>query len=1289
MPVYESYLPIQTELHNDGEIHFRDEQEKAISQTFKAFNNFTPSKSRLNSKYLWNAKMRFGKTLCALELAKRLKAKRILIVTHRPVLKKSWLDDFKKIYKGDLASHFRYGTKFEKESEGSDFYQLENLANQPESGYVFFASMQYLRRSNLVGGDNDEKLKKDILNIKWDLVIVDEAHEGTMTERGQNVINFLNKEGARILHLSGTPFNLYDTFKDSEIFTWDYINEQTAKANWKSLDPNPYAELPRMNIFTYDLGKLVGKEFLDGQSSFSFHEFFRTWNANPKANGRDSEGNYRAIPEGAKAGDFIYEDKVLEFLELMCKLDDSSNYPFSKKEYRQNFNHTLWVVPGVEAAAALEKLLNSHPIFKRFKVVNVAGNGSQDEGKFDALKKLEDAIGEDSYNTRTITISCGRLTTGVTVKPWTAVFYLKGSENTSTATYMQTIFRVQSPHVDKIHKRMKTECYVFDFAPDRTLRAVAETAKFSRLTQKQKENASSTTRDEDIKMMDDFIKFCPIVALDGGKMVEFDAHKLFKQLNRVYIQRVVDSGFRDNILYDTAYLANAPEDVLDALDKAAESAGKVPGYKGPDKTDHSITVSNSGGLSTTHRGKKNEDDPESQLSPEQLAALAAEKEEKKRIKKQIEDRREILRAIGVRLPLLIYGGDFADEHGDISLNNFTRKIDDNSWEEFMPRGFSKDDFNKLKQGFNPVIFSESGKLYRQMAREADQMHVEDRIRRIAEIFGRFHNPDKETVLTPWRVVNMHMSDTLGGWCFFNERFDGPCETIDYDSPESLFDVVATEQPRFVDRGEVTKQVFNQRDLGGYLCSKILEINSKTGLYPLYVAYSLYRNRIPDYRRNNLIPESTQLSVDDEQVIWDDVLKENVYVMCNTRMAELITRRTLCGFREVENIHVKNGEEPRIDEEGKEVKDDKGFVIRDTLVRRIKENSENVIDQFQSVGYWNGTTKKENMTFDAIIGNPPYMEMDGGAGVSAKPVYNLFVDMAKAIKPNYISMIMPAKWFSDGKGLGSFRTNMFADRRLSHIFDFVDSRDCFSNVDIAGGVCYFLWDSNADGNCQFTTLHRGVRTISSRDLSDMDEFIRHSEAVNIVDSVKAKSDKFFDKIVSTQKPFGLRTYVVPLSSGDIVLRYNRGKGPYKSEMIEVGKSMIPQWKVIISCLTAEHAGQTDKEGRKKILSSLDVLMPKEICTETYMVVGSYDTEEEAINLTSYLRSRFTRFLIAQLAATQHLSKEKFALVPNQNFTGSSDIDWSKSVEEIDAQLYAKYNLSPDEIAFIESMIKPME
>ena len=1156
-------------------IIFRPEQREAIDKTLKQFQN--------GNQMLWNAKMRFGKTLSALQVVKEYgNFRRVLILTHRPVVDKGWFEDFGKIFYD--TDEYAYGSK----SNGDSFRSLERRARRGECRYVYFASMQDLRGSELVGGNFDKN--NDIFSTPWDLIIVDEAHEGTQTELGKAVMKELTKEKTKVLRLSGTPFNLLDDFKEEEIYTWDYVMEQRAKAQWDIDHPgdhNPYAGLPRLNIYTYDLGRLMN-EFADEDIAFNFREFFRT---------NDD-------------GDFIHKSHVENFLNLLTKTDEESMYPFANKRYRDIFRHTLWMVPGVKAAKALAEMLRNHPVFGLFKIVNVAGDGDEERDYDDALKEVEDAIGKDPDQTRTITLSCGRLTTGVSVKPWTGVFMLSGSFNTAASAYMQTIFRVQTPAT--INGRVKEDCYVFDFAPDRTLKVLAETAKIS--TKAGKQSAGER------QQLGEFLNFCPIISIEGSQMKKFDTEQMLQQLKRVYVERVVQNGFEDGYLYNDELMKLSDIDI-----KKFEKLKAIIGQTKAMKKTNEITVNDQGLTNEEYEEKKKlEKKKKRELTEEEKARLAELKEKKKGRDTAV----SILRGISIRMPLLIYGADITDEDKQLSIDNFTDLVDDLSWEEFMPKGVTKEIFNQFKEYYDPDIFTAAAKRIRQMARAADNLTVEERIERIAGIFNTFRNPDKETVLTPWRVVNMHLSDTLGGYTFYNEDFS-----------ESL------EEPRFVDRGDVTADVYTPD-------SHLLEINSKSGLYPLYLAYNIYRSRL---RNSTFSPET----LEEHQAIWDAAVAENIFVICKTPMAKAITRRTLLGFR----------------------KGKTNMWAPDDLINKIKNQPELFIKKV-------GDLVGKNVKIKAIVGNPPYQVMDGGAGVSAKPVYNLFVDMAKEVHPGYISMIMPAKWFTDGKGLGGFRANMFSDKRLSKIFDFVDSRDCFSNVDIAGGVCYFLWDSTANDSCQFTTLHRGERTISIRNLCEMDEFIRHSEAVNIVESVKSRSDKFFDQIVSTQKPFGLRTYVTPLSEGDIILKYNKGKGPYQSSLIDTGKSMIPQWNVIISCLTAEHAGQTDKEGRKKILSSLDLLRPNEICTETYMVVGSYDTEQEALNLTSYLRSRLTRFLISQLAATQHLSKEKFALVPNQDFTSNSDIDWSKSIEEIDAQLYAKYNLSKDEIAFIESMIKPM-
>ena len=451
---------MQDDLFADDLITLRSEQRDAIDQAKERFCKRSGRRGEYQyevlpeyRQFLWNAKMRFGKTICAMQLMRELDVKRTLIITHRPVVGESWLKAFKQVVgskssepkvKGNSDIHKTYGFGMRSDDESEtvgNYYDLEKFVETPGNHYAFFVSMQYIRLSELVnsktqaknagkelGNGNstskeNEMLKADILKTDWDLIIIDEAHEGTLTSLGKGVIqDFLKKEKTKMLYLSGTPFNLYEDFKEDEIYTWDYIAEQTAKHNWNLEHPNeknPYAELPKMNIFTYDITKNIDN-ILDQTGVFSFPEFFRTWTGNPKADNA-------SMPEGAK-GRFVHEPEVSEFLNLLSIKDDENNFPFSKPEYRQMFRHTLWVVSHVNEAAALEQLLKEHKIFRHFDVVNVAGRNETDEQNENALDKVLKAIGENPEKTSTITISCGRLTTGVTVAPWTAVFYLKGGD---------------------------------------------------------------------------------------------------------------------------------------------------------------------------------------------------------------------------------------------------------------------------------------------------------------------------------------------------------------------------------------------------------------------------------------------------------------------------------------------------------------------------------------------------------------------------------------------------------------------------------------------------------------------------------------------------------------------------------------------------------------------------------------------------------------------------------------------------------------------------------------------
>ncbi|MDE6265996.1 MAG: Eco57I restriction-modification methylase domain-containing protein [Muribaculaceae bacterium] len=1154
-------------------IIFRPEQREAIDKTLKQFQN--------GNQMLWNAKMRFGKTLSALQVVKEYgNFRRVLILTHRPVVDKGWFEDFGKIFYD--TDEYAYGSK----SNGDTFRSLERRARRGECRYVYFASMQDLRGSELVGGNFDKN--NDIFSTPWDLIIVDEAHEGTQTELGKAVMKELTKEKTKVLRLSGTPFNLLDDFKEEEIYTWDYVMEQRAKAQWDIDHPgdhNPYAGLPRLNIYTYDLGRLMN-EFADEDIAFNFREFFRT----------------------NDVGEFIHKSHVENFLNLLTKTDEGSMYPFANKRYRDIFRHTLWMVPGVKAAKALAEMLRNHPVFGLFKIVNVAGDGDEERDYYDALKEVEDAIGKDPDQTRTITLSCGRLTTGVSVKPWTGVFMLSGSFNTAASAYMQTIFRVQTPAT--INGRVKEDCYVFDFAPDRTLKVLAETAKISTKAGKQSVGER--------QQLGEFLNFCPIISIEGSQMKQFDTEQMLQQLKRVYVERVVQNGFEDGYLYNDELMKLSDIDI-----KKFEKLKAIIGQTKAMKKTNDITVNDQGLTKEEYEEKKKlEKKKKRELTEEEKARLAELKEKKKGRDTAV----SILRGISIRMPLLIYGADITDEDKQLSIDNFTDLVDDLSWEEFLPKGVTKEIFNQFKEYYDPDIFTAAAKRIRQMARAADNLTVEERIERIAGIFSTFRNPDKETVLTPWRVVNMHLSDTLGGYTFFNKDFS---ETI--------------EEPRFVDRGDVTADVYTPD-------SHLLEINSKSGLYPLYLAYNIYRSRL---RNSTFSPET----LEEHQAIWDKAVAENIFVICKTPMAKAITRRTLLGFR----------------------KGKTNMWAPDDLINKIKNQPELFIKKV-------GDLVGKNVKIKAIVGNPPYQVMDGGAGVSAMPVYNLFVDKAKSLKPDYISMIMPSRWFAGGKGLDGFRGDMLNDKRVRAIYDFINAKDCFPNASIGGGVNYILWDRNYIGLCTITTIRGDKKDTEERPLNEFDVFIRYNAAIHIVK--KCISDDTFSTLVNARNPFGLSSNIRGDRVGEIHLISSQGSSYLPAATISYNHPLLNKHKILMSKVTAEHAGEPDKNGQFKIVSRTEIIGPKEVCTDSYLIIGASDSREIVENEYKYISTRFARFLLMLAVSSINLSSDKFQFIPIQNFTKDSDIDWNQDVEGIERQLYKKYRLNDNEIAFIESMIKPM-
>jgi len=1188
---------------------FRPEQVEAIEKTIKQF-----KKSGGSHQMLWNAKMRFGKTLSTLEVVKRMNYNRTLILTHRPVVDSGWFEDYGKIFY-DRDDFYYFSKKNGGDpTEEENFHEMIHKADDngmKDFHFIYFASIQDMRGSELVGGKFAKN--EEIFNIAWDLIIIDEAHEGTQTELGKAVLSKCRKENTRVLHLSGTPFNLMDDFKEDEIYTWDYVMEQRAKAEWDKIhqgDPNPYSVLPKLSIYTYNLGKLY-PEYADTDIAFNFREFFRV----------------------DKEGDFIHEANIKQFLDLLTKEDTDSNYPYSTEEYRQNFRHSLWMIPGVKEAKALSKLLQEHPVFSQFAIANVAGDGDEEEEEKEALKKVEKAIGPNPEDSYSITLSCGRLTTGVSVKPWTACFMLSGSFNTAASTYMQTIFRVQTPAI--IGGKQKEECFVFDFAPDRTLKVIAETAKIS--------SKAGKTTNNDREILGEFLNFCPIIGFEGSQMKAYNTEKMLGQLKKAYIERVVKNGFEDSYLYN---------DELLHMDKLAlEEFSKLKEIIGSTKA-----LGSTGDININAQGLTDEqyellqmpeirEKPVRELTPEQQETLAREKE----IKKNRDTAISILRGISIRMPLLMYGADLQKNldgtEEAISLDNFCDLVDDLSWEEFMPKGVTKEIFGQFKKYYDSDVFRESGVKIREMARAADKLSIEERIERISSIFATFRNPDKETVLTPWRVVNMHLSQSIGGWCFYNK---------DYNEQIA--------EPKLIEQNEITNEVFKKN-------THILEINSKSGLYALYCAYSVYRTRA----KLELGPNPTR---EMEKDLWKRVLVENIFLVCKTEMAKTIAQRTLAGFSDI-RVNSHHFED---------------------IVNQLKNKPENFINKVSKINYW----KKDgngDMKFDAIVGNPPYQIMATGDANGSDPIYHLFIDAACKLGEK-VSFIHPARFlFNAGKTPKDWNEKMLNDEHYKVVQYWANSGDVFPTVDIKGGVAVTYWDKNK-------TFEKIGTFTSYPELNGIKKKAAPTEEINSLMSIMYNQTNFDLDVLLKEHPDYIKGIgsegkdrrleknifdKIPLfteeksNEDDIkILGVIKNKRSYRfipRKYLDISHENLMKYKVLVPRSNGSGA-------IGEVLSTPILGEPILGYTRTFLGIGAFDSKEEAGNALKYVRTKFARTMLGILKITQDNPIETWRLVPLQNFKTNSDIDWSKSIPEIDKQLYKKYGLSAEEISFIESKVREM-
>lgn len=528
----------------------REEQQSAVAMTVKY------QQSHKGGEFLWNAKPRFGKTLSVYDFVKEIDAINVLIVTNRPAIANSWFSDYAKFLGTESGYLFVSEVEALKGKKGvltRQEYKNQILSSKVDEfvGCIEFVSLQDMKGSIYFGGNYDKlaEISDDSKKgMEWDVLVIDEAHEGVDTYKTDIAFEHIKRKFT--LHLSGTPFKALanNKFSDDAIYNWTYADEQKKKRDWddSAEEENPYATLPQLNLYTYQMSEIIRDELkqgieIDGETeeyAFDLNEFFAVVN-----------------------GKFKHESSVDKFLDAMTI---QKKFPFSTEELRDELKHTFWLLDRVDSAKALAKKLREHPVFQEYEVVLAAGDGKLDDDD-ENMKSYDKVVASIAEHEKTITLSVGQLTTGITIPEWTAVLML--SNMRSPALYMQAAFRAQNPCLFKVGTsfKRKENAYVFDFDPARTL------AIFEQFANNLNPNTAigGGTAEERKENVKELLNFFPVIGEDEqGELVELDAEKVLTIPRKIRSVEVVKRGFMSNFLFQNiSNIFGAPKEVIDIITK--------------------------------------------------------------------------------------------------------------------------------------------------------------------------------------------------------------------------------------------------------------------------------------------------------------------------------------------------------------------------------------------------------------------------------------------------------------------------------------------------------------------------------------------------------------------------------------------------------------------------------------------------------------------------------------------------------------------------------------------------
>jgi len=731
-------------------------------------------------------------------------------------------------------------------------------------------------------------------------------------------------------------------------------------------------------------------------------------------------------------------------------------------------------------------------------------------------------------------------------------------------------------------------------------------------------------------------------------MQAYNVDSLLKQLKKVYAEKAVRTGFEDHSLYNDHLLTLTDADI-NAFNDLKAIIGKTDKEKLPSKIDV-----NKQGLSDEEYEKAERDQakPKKELTAEELAAIDKFKEEKKNRK----DRISILRGISVRIPLMIYGMDL-DIDKDIKIQDFANQVDDTSWKEFMPKGVSKELFNQFAKYYDAEVFIEAGRIIRNRAKSYDGLDYIERAEKIAELFATFKNPDKETVLTPWRVVNLQLAKTIGGLNYYDDEFR-------YMTDEG-------KKARHWVEHKNTQEVFSYN-------SKILDMETKTGLYSLYAASSLFYQRCNEWKREHQVEFNHHLKrwesskeFNREKVI-KSILQNNIYFLANTPMAKTIAKRTLVGYTDWQTniLYLKN--------------------LSQKLKNSIDETAQEITKGF------------DKMKFDVVVGNPPYQE-ENTARNRDDAIYPYFMEEAYKLA-DIVSFITPARFLSNiGSTSSAWNEKMLSNEHLRIAYYTQNSAVVFPNTDIKSGVVVTYYDKNQNFGAIGTFIPFAELNSILHKVNPSGEFVNIMYVQNKFNLNELYKDfpLFKDRLGSDGRERRLVSSIFDTlpevffnekQSEEQIQIYGRQNNErvfkwIDHKYIEKHKN-LDKYKVFVPA--ANGSGAIGEVLSTPLIGEPLIGEPLIGHTQTFISLGEFDTKNEVTALYKYLKTKFARVMLGIKKTTQNnKTAETWSKVPLQDFTANSDINWSKSISEIDQQLYKKYGLDDKEIAFIEEKVRAME